>query len=97
MTKYSLEEQETHIYYEPIDKVWVFESSYLPHIKKLVQYQKYLVEQDVDNNRVNYIKLKIPVNELLINPFPKKHRQLSKEQRAKMRQRLQDNLTGVDK
>ena len=97
MMKYSLEEQETHIYYEPLDKVWIFESTYLPHIKRLIEFKQYMVEQETEGDRTNYIKLEIPANELLINPFPKKHRQLSERQRAKMRQQLQNNLKGVDK
>lgn len=56
-----------------------------------------MVEQETEGDRTNYIKLEIPANELLINPFPKKHRQLSERQRAKMRQQLQNNLKGADK
>lgn len=93
--KYSLEEQETHIYYEPIDKAWIYESSYAPHIKRLLKFKKYIVKQETDDaGHITAIKLAIPNNQLLINPFPKPHRKYSAAQKAKMRENLQKNIGG---
>lgn len=35
MSKYSIDEQEAYIHYGPVEKRWLFETNYAPHIKKL--------------------------------------------------------------
>jgi hypothetical protein len=38
MSYYSRPEQETHYNYDPIDKVWLVDSTYPPHIRRLLEH-----------------------------------------------------------
>lgn len=93
---YYLEDQETNIYYEPINKKWIYETNYAPHIKKLLHFKKHIVatEKGTDG-RITYVRLAFANNEFIINPFPKEHRQYSEKQKVKMRQQLAKNVKGV--
>lgn len=92
---YLIEDQETHIYYEPIDKKWIYETNYAPHIKKLLSFKKYIkaTEKD-DDGRIIYIRLAFDSNDFIINPFPKEHRKYTEAQKEKMRQQLAKNIKG---
>lgn len=51
---YAIEDQETFIKYDARDKQWSIETSYYPHIQKVVKLSKAyeVLESEKENNRI---------------------------------------------
>lgn len=94
MSKYSIDEQETHIHYDPVEKRWLFETNYAPHIKKLQKLTGALsnaVQEMDDDGRVMSIRGYVDnLEEFNVNPWPRQRqrRELSEEEKQELRERL---------
>lgn len=102
--KYSLEEQETFIRFDPITKEWTYETSYTPHIAHMLKLLKEEpdsltnVETDInDDGSVSFVSAKasnnnkfpMPSNKFNKNMLPKRKRELTDEQREKLMLQLE--------
>lgn len=92
---YTLEEQETHIYYDAVERKWYIETTYAPHIARLLKQNVHkedpnsVVTLDEKIDKVVYIKTAVNEDEYNIRPFPKKKRKLSDEKKQLLVDRLQ--------
>lgn len=101
--KYKLEEQETMIHYDPFDKKWLYETSYAPHIKNILDllsespdaFINIKKDFDEDHNVVhisvtasNVDSIPMPANKFGKSMLPKKKRELTTAQREKLNQQL---------
>lgn len=92
---YVSEEQESHISYDVKDKMWIFETNYIPHIRKLLalhldqdesavlEFDKVLYKTKKEL-KILYIKVKIDPEVYNLKPFPKKKRELTEEQKQRL-------------
>ena len=88
--KYTLDEQETFINFDPITKAYIYESSYHNHIRKILQMPEAfeVLDQEEDDGKVVWIRAKFKSDTHNLNIFPRKKRQLSDEVREKQIERL---------
>lgn len=83
--RYTLDEQETFIHYDPITKLWTYETTYHGHITKIMNKKDLynILEIDYDDGKPVYIKA--TTNELsYMAPFARKRRVLSDDEREKL-------------
>ena len=83
--RYTLDEQETFINYDPITKLWTYETTYHGHISKIMKHKDLydILEVEYDNGKPGYIKA--TTNHLsYIAPFARKRRVLSEDERQKL-------------
>lgn len=89
--RYSIDEQETHLDFDPIEKMWTIETNYSPHIKKILKEPEAyeIIYQDMDDEQVTSITAKMKLDKFSLNPFPRKKREYTEEEKEEMRKRLQ--------
>lgn len=87
MMAYSLEEQETFIQFDALTKTWTIESSYSPHVNRMLkQPDAYkILNTEVEDDRVIWMQANVLIGEdFSINIFPRKKRKLTEEQRNEL-------------
>lgn len=95
MSKYSMAEQETLLHFDPNDKSWIIDTNYAPHIKRLLKHPEALevLSQDRDEDgKVHHIYARINTVDWLINPWPRKRRVLSDDEKQELQAKLRKNL-----
>mgnify|MGYP000750377627 CR=1 FL=1 len=89
---YSLDEQETHIWYEPKTKETVIETNYAPDINHYLRIISEggmeLVDQEIEDDRIISIRAKVNDQQYSFSRKLKKKRILSDEERERLRQQL---------
>ena len=88
---YAIEDQETFIKFDARDKQWSIETSYYPHIQKVMKLSKAyeVIESEKENNSIIWLRANMKIgNNFSINVFPKKRRKMSVEQRNTIVERL---------
>ena len=88
---YAIEDQETFIKFDARDKQCSIETSYYPHIQKVMKLSKAyeVIESEKENNRIIWLRANMKIgNNFSINVFPKKRRKMSVEQRNTIVERL---------
>lgn len=90
--KYLLEEQETIISFDAVTKLWVFETNYAPHIKKVFKNfdrsELTILGETIDNGNTTYLRVAFDPDKVTFKPFPKKKRELTEEQKAQLVKQL---------
>lgn len=101
--KYKLEEQETMIHYDPFDKKWIYETSYAPHIKSILDLLSESpdaftdIKKDLDDEGTivniratasNIDSIPMPANKFGKSMLPKKKREVTAAQRAQLKLQL---------
>lgn len=89
---YSLDEQETHIWFDPTTKETIVETNYAPdinhYLKIIADGGLTLIEQEVEDDRIISIRAKVNDQQYTFSRKLKKKRVLSDEQRERLRERL---------
>lgn len=89
---YSLDEQETHIWFDPTTKETIIETNYAPdinhYLKIIADGGLTLIEQEVEDDRIISIRAKVNDQQYTFSRKLKKKRVLSDEQRERLRERL---------
>lgn len=88
---YLLEEQETIIRFDKLDKIWYFETNVYEHINKILKdIECYdVIDTEEEKGRVIYIRAKIKnLEEFNIKPWAKKRKKMSEEQKRKVTENL---------
>lgn len=88
---YLLEEQETIIRYDKLDKIWYYETNIYEHITKILKdSERYdVIDTEEEKGRIIAIRAKIKnLEDFSINPWAKKRRKMSEEQKRKAVERL---------
>lgn len=89
---YSLDEQETHIWFDPTTKETIVETNYAPdinhYLKIIADGGLTLIEQEVEDDRIISIRAKVNDRQYSFSRKLKKKRILSEEERERLRERL---------
>lgn len=89
---YSLDEQETHIWFDPTTKETIVETNYAPdinhYLKIIADGGLTLIEQEVEDDRIISIRAKVNDQQYTFSRKLKKKRILSEEERERLRERL---------
>lgn len=89
---YSLDEQETHIWFDPTTKETIIETNYHPdinhYLKIIADGGATLLEKEVEDGRVISIRAKVNDQQYTFSRKLKKKRILSDEERERLRERL---------
>lgn len=89
---YSLDEQETHIWYDPKTKETIVESNYVHdinhYLRIIAEGGMELVEQEIEGDRVISLRAKVLDGPYNISRKAKKKRYVSDEMRERLRQQL---------
>lgn len=89
---YSLDEQETHIWFDPTTKETIVETNYAPdinhYLKIIADGGLTLIEQEVEDDRIISIRAKVNDQQYSFSRKLKKKRILSEEERERLRERL---------
>lgn len=89
---YSLDEQETHIWYDPKTKETIVESNYVHdinhYLRIIAEGGMELVEQEIEGDRVISLRAKVLDGPYKISRKAKKKRYVSDEMRERLRQQL---------
>ena len=89
---YSLDEQETHIWFDPTTKETIVETNYAPdinhYLKIIADGGLTLIEQEVEDDRIISIRAKVNDRQYSFGRKLKKKRILSEEERERLRQQL---------
>lgn len=89
---YSLDEQETHIWFDPTTKETIVETNYHPdihyYLKRVDDGGATLLEQEVEDGRVISIRAKVNAQQYTFSRKLKKKRILSEEERERLREQL---------
>lgn len=86
------EERETHLWYDPIDKIWRMESNIPKHFNKAQRQGWTPVSQTVyEDNTVCAMSFTAPENAITIRN-PNKKREMSESQKASIFGRKNDDL-----
>lgn len=96
---YTLEEQETFIRYDALDKQWTIETNYSPHIQKVLKLpEAYEVLNTEEEGRTIWLNAIMKIGEdFSINVFPKKKRKMTEEQRQELAERMKKARTSLEK
>ena len=90
---YSLDEQETHIWYDPKSKETVVETSYVHDINHYLRIiadgGMELLDHEVEGDRVISLRAKVLDGSYRLDRKVKKKRVISDEMRERLRQQLQ--------
>lgn len=84
---YTLEERETIVRYDEMDKCWYFESNVRRHVTKILKMEHAFdeIEKELENDFCIYVRAKLSdLNNFSVNPFVKNKRKLSDEQRLEL-------------
>lgn len=93
---YQLDEQETFIRYDKLEKAWYYETNIYGHIQRILKDPECYEElsREEENGRVISIQAKIRnLEDFRVNPWGKKRRKMSEEQKAKMAKHLKRNFS----
>ena len=89
---YSLDEQETHIWFDPTTKETIVETNYAPdinhYLKIIADGGLTLIEQEVEDGRVISLRVKVNDQQYTFSRKLKKKRILSEEERERLREQL---------
>lgn len=89
---YTIDEQETHIWYDPKTKETIVESNYVHdinhYLRIIAEGGMELVEQEIEGDRVISLRAKVLDGPYNISRKLKKKRILSEEERERLRQQL---------
>lgn len=89
---YSLDEQETHIWFDPTTKETIVETNYHPdinhYLKIIADGGLTLIEQEVEDDRIISIRAKVNDQQYTFSRKLKKKRILSEEERERLREQL---------
>ena len=89
---YSLDEQETHIWFDPTTKETIIETNYHPdinhYLKQVNDGGVTLIEQEVEDGRVISIRVKVNNQQYSFSRKLKKKRILSDKERERLREQL---------
>ena len=89
---YSLDEQETHIWFDPTTKETIVETNYHPDINHYLKQMNdggvTLIEQEVEDGRVISLRVKENDQQYSLSRKLKKKRILSDEERERLREQL---------
>lgn len=89
---YSLDEQETHIWFDPTTKETIVETNYAPdinhYLKIIADDGLTLIEQEVEDDRIISIRAKVNDRQYSFSRKLKKKRILSEEERERLREQL---------
>jgi len=89
---YSLDEQETHIWFDPTTKETIVETNYAPdinhYLKIIADGGLTLIEQEVEDDRIISIRAKVNDQQYTFSRKLKKKRILSEEERERLREQL---------
>lgn len=89
---YTINEQETHIWYDPKTKETIVESNYVHdinhYLRIIAEGGMELVEQEIEGDRVISLRAKVLDGPYNISRKLKKKRILSEEERERLRQQL---------
>lgn len=89
---YSLDEQETHIWFDPTTKETMIETNYYPdihyYLKRVNDGGLTLIAQEVEDDRIISIRAKVNDQQYSFSRKIKKKRVLSDEQRERLRAQL---------
>lgn len=88
--KYTLEEQETFVHFDPITKEYIYESSYHNHIRKILQMPEAfeILDKEEDDGKVIWIRAKFKSDNHNLYIFPRKKKQLTAEARERQLEQL---------
>ena len=90
---YSLDEQETHIWYDPKTKETIIETNYVHdinhYLKIIADGGMELLDHEVEGDRVISLRAKVLDGSYRIDRRAKKKRVISDEMRERLRQQLQ--------
>lgn len=89
---YSLDEQETHIWFDPTTKETIVETNYASDINRYLKIIAdgglTLIEQEVEDDRIISIRAKVNDQQYTFSRKLKKKRILSEEERERLREQL---------
>jgi len=89
---YSLDEQETHIWFDPTTKETLIETNYYPdihyYLKQVGDGGLTLISQEVEDGRIINIRAKVNDQQYSLSRKLKKKRILSEEERERLRAQL---------
>lgn len=89
---YSLDEQETHIWYDPTTKETIIETNYAPdinhYLKIIADGGLTLIEQEVEDDRIISIRAKVNDKQYSFSRKVKKKRILTDKERERLREQL---------
>ena len=89
---YSLDEQETHIWFDPTTKETIVETNCAPdinhYLKIIADGGLTLIEQEVEDDRIISIRAKVNDQQYTFSRKLKKKRILSEEERERLREQL---------
>lgn len=97
---YTLEEQETFIRYDVLDKQWTIETNYSPHIQKVLKLPEAygVLNTEEEDGRTIWLTAIMKIGEdFSINVFPKKKRKMTEEQRQELAERMKKARTSLEK
>ncbi len=88
--KYTLEEQETFVHFDPITKEYIYDTSYSHHIRKILQMPEAfeILDKEEDDGKVIWIRAKFKSDNHKLNIFPRKKKQLTAEALERQIERL---------
>lgn len=89
---YTIDEQETHIWYDPKTKETIVESNYVHDINHYLRIISEggmeLVDQEIEGDRVISLRVKVNDQQYTFSRNLKKKRILSEEERERLREQL---------
>lgn len=88
---YLPEERETIVRYDELENSWYIESNVRKHITKILKTEEAFesVDKQLEDGRVIQVRAKLSnLNDYSINPFVRKRRKLSDEQREALKMRF---------
>ncbi|MGT2935395.1 hypothetical protein ACVR0P_05945 [Streptococcus castoreus] len=96
---YTLEEQETFVRFDALDKQWTIETNYSPHIQKVLKLpEAYEVLNAEEEGRMIWLNAIMKIGEdFSINVFPKKKRKMTEEQCQELAERMKQARTSLEK
>lgn len=97
---YTLEEQETFIRYDVLDKQWTIETNYSPHIQKVLKLPEAyeVLNTEEEEGRTIWLNAIMKIGEdFSINVFPKKKRKMTEEQRQELAEHMKKARTSLEK
>ena len=97
---YTLEEQETFVRYDALEKQWTIETNYYPHIQKVLKLPAAykVLNTEEEEGRTIWLNAIMKIGEDFgINVFPKKKRKMTEEQRQELAERMKQARTSLEK
>lgn len=88
---YTLEEQETFVRFDALDKQWTIETNYYPHIQKVLKLPEAyeVLNTEEEDGRTIWLNAIMKIGEdFSINVFPRKKRKMTEAQRQELAERM---------